>query len=209
MVKQNGRLIAPATQKLITRVRLVGQSPLLMHNIRGADPLSSFALRMKELNAAKKRSGSDKEVILGEMAHLETIAGCYHNDSLGFHLPGRMLGAALKSGAKHARNGKNTERGVDPFPSAALEHKGPSTPEELAKDTEFVHAAFVTVGRAKVMRYRPVFSEWAVEFNCLHDGAILDQTSLLQAWAAAGAYEGIGDGRALGFGRFTVYQIDE
>lgn len=59
-------------------------------------------------------------------------------------------------------------------------------------------------------RYRVAASPgWTATFTILWDKTIVDRTSMPTVLDDAGALVGIADGRAIGFGRFTVEAFDE
>jgi hypothetical protein len=91
-----------------------------------------------------------------------------------------------------------------------LEYVGPRTIEGLWNDPRFRDARSVVVSRARLMRYRPMFQEWAVTVDLTFDPQILEADQIFQCAENAGKFIGLGDFRPNkggSFGRFTVESV--
>ena len=66
------------------RLSIEGTAPLLMHNIRLADPLNPIAKAMKAISSKRKKTDDD----LAQLARLEFEGGLYVLPDLGPYLPG-------------------------------------------------------------------------------------------------------------------------
>ena len=196
------------------RAKLVGTSPLLMHNIQLASPFSPYSREMSRLNQEKKRVKKDDEQkideLLWKMAEVEFKGGLYSDEKIGPFVPSAMLGASIaKAGGLEGGWGATISRSVFWGPKGfRLDYKGPRTPDELWGEKEsFADQRMVTVGTSKVSRTRPKFEDWSttIEFKFLADQIGSDMVT--QLLNQAGMLVGIGDGRKLGFGRFEVGDI--
>lgn len=183
---------------------LTSNRPLIMHNVRLADPSDPIVKQMKKLSSKRKKTDEDQE----DIAHLEFLGGLYHDADAGPYLPGENVQRCLLDAARINRLGKQVERGVfidsDINPIA---YKGPREPEELWQDANFRNRAAVRVGTSRVMRCRPMFQQWTAQVHGLLDTAILSLDDLTTIAANAGAMVGIGDRRPR-FGRFSA-QLDK
>jgi len=66
-----------------------------------------------------------------------------------------------------------------------------------------IHKAFVRIGKSRIMRCRPEFPEWELQFNVEVTDDRLQAPVLKQIFENAGAYYGVGDWRPR-FGLFDV-----
>lgn len=183
-------------------VKWTGTNPMLMHNERLADPLNEYAKRLKALTSVRGNAKST-EAHIEEVARAEWEGGLYYDPEVGPYVPAFNILAAISSGARLSKLGKEIERGVvvvgDMIP---LVYKGP-------RDLDGMWAAKmrdrsgVKVGQQKVMRTRPKFQNWALEFDVAYENARITRDDLLRVMRDAGAMTGIGDFRAR-YGRFEV-----
>ncbi len=194
------------------KICITGTTPLLMHNSRLANPFDKFAQKLSELNKDKKRKGVDKLAVLKQMADTEWKGGLYHGETdpvtsdVGPYIPSGMIHACIQQGAKISRGGRTVSRALTVLNARnTLNYTGPRTLKGmLAKSEVFMDQRIVKVGMAKVLRTRPVFHEWSFTAELAFSPEVIDQKDLLKYIEDAGAYEGLGDGRSKGMGRFTV-----
>lgn len=183
------------------RITLTGTAPLLVHNIRLANPLDPIAKAMKTVSSKRVKTEDDHE----ELARLEFVGGLYFDETLGPYLPGENIERSLIDGARITRAGRQLERGLfitdDVVP---LLYKGPRTVDGLWSDAAFRSVLAVKVGaKARVMRTRPMFSDWRLEADGELDPALLSIDELQAIASTAGAMTGVGDYRPR-YGRFTA-----
>lgn len=199
------------------RVRLTGNTPLIMHNGRLANPFDKYTQRLSDLTKEKKRKGVDKMMMLREMAKVEWEGGLYHGETdtvpsaIGPYIPGAMIHACICEGAKISRGGRTVTRAVViPAEKVALQYDGPRTLDKLRDNPAYEDQRMVKIGASKVLRTRPVFpSGWSLEFDVLFNPEVIDETDLLKYIADGGNFEGLGDGRSKGFGRFQTALVEE
>lgn len=184
-------------------VKVTGSTPLLMHNVRLANPTLKFAKELKRLQTAKRTKGSDADKIVEEMARVEWEGGLYFDDKLGPCIFPEMVRGAIIAGARLSRGGKTVERAVTVLKKSKLDYEGPRDIDGLW-EAGFADQRMVTVNNAKIPRTRPVFESWATTFEVVYDDEVMKRDDLVRYVTAAGRYEGFGDGRSLGFGRFDV-----
>lgn len=181
-------------------IKITGTSPLMMHADTLANPLSPITKAHKELTSVRKKTEDNHLAI----ARSEFLAGCYFNDVDGFYIPGQNLDATFLAGAKLSKLGTHWKRGCMVLEnSVKLLHNGPATPAKLWEDRAFVDVRGVKVGTSKVMRYRPVFLDWAAEFSVSVNTEVLDLQEAKKAIEDGGALIGTCEFRPR-FGRFEV-----
>jgi hypothetical protein len=200
---------------------IAGLTPLLMHCGQTADPLNQFARAMKRVSGKRNKTDDD----LAEMSQLEWWAGLYLDKAPRIDgtavvvqkdakiiIPAHVLDSCIREGARKAKMGKQASAGCIVAADGVLSHSGPSDIVALASDPKFTARHAVKVGTAKVMRTRPMFSEWSVTFACEIDTTVLEVSQVLDALTNAGRLVGIGDWRpgaprGGSFGRFTAEAI--
>lgn len=179
------------------RITAKGVSPLLMHNIRLANPLDETAKLMKAISGKRGKTEEDYE----QLAKLEFIGSMYHDEELGPYIPAVNLERAIVEGARATKMGKKAESGIlvvgDRLP---LGYSGPRSMEGLIEDSNFTSVMPVRVGQARIMRTRPIFQEWALEADAEVDVNLSDLSEWLKV---AGATKGLGDFRPR-YGRFKA-----
>lgn len=180
------------------RVELTGTSPLLMHNVQLADPDNEFAKAIAAVTSKRKKTEEDRISI----SHLEFLGGLYVGQA-GIVLPTQNFRKSLIEAGKVNKLGKTVQRAVHMYGlESALKFDGPRDPEQLWQAGKFTHRAPAKVGTSTVVRTRPVFTEWSVEFDAEVLTEVLDIDTFVELTARAGVVEGIGDGRSMGFGRY-------
>jgi hypothetical protein len=180
-------------------ITMTGTAPLLMHNIRLADPLDTFAKALKRVTSKRTKTEDDHE----EMARTEFYGGLYLDPDVGPFVPGENVQKCLIEGARINKLGKSVERGLfihtDVNP---LAYTGPRDADGLWKNENFRHRAAVRVGTSRTMRCRPMFRQWRCEARGILDTSQLNLDDLRSIADNAGAMIGLGDRRPR-FGRFT------
>ena len=181
-------------------ITMTGTTPLLMHNGRLADPLDPAARALKKVTSKRNKTDDDHLAV----SEAEFMGALYIDPHVGPYLPGLNIEVALWQGAKMNKLGEKVRRGLmitsDVNP---LAYNGPRDAVSLWESEQFTHRAAVVVSRARVMRTRPIFREWAVQADGILDESQLDLDQLHQIASNAGSFVGIGDWLPR-FGRFTA-----
>ena len=182
------------------KVTIKGVSPLLMHSCRDANPLEPMAKEIKKLTS--KRNKTDEDLL--KIMELEYRINAYYDENLGFYINGEMVEAAIINGAKANKNGKKTKIAITvEEEKIQLIHKGSNDIDELYQNEEFKDVRFVVVNRSKIMRCRPRFNQWGLEFHVSLNNEVMDSDDLIKAIDVAGKEHGIGDYRPR-YGRFEA-----
>lgn len=128
-------------------VTLKGETPLMLHNIRLADPLDPFAVQMKEITSKKKKTEADHAAI----ARIEWEGGMYFDPKAGPFLPTWNVIRSLRDGAALTKRGKDIMRAVmiaDPV--APILYDGPRTLDAMWAAGFRDRRAVSEIGRAHV-----------------------------------------------------------
>lgn len=185
------------------KIKITGTSPLMMHADTLANPLAAVTKAHKELTSKRKKTDDDHLAI----ARSEFVAGCYWSAADGFFVPGQNLDATFLGGAKLQKNGVRWKRGALVLENKVkLLHDGPNTPDALWENPAFVDCRGVKVGAAKLMRYRPIFLNWAAELSVTINTEVLDMQEARKAIEDGGALIGTCEYRPR-FGRFEVSYV--
>lgn len=182
----------------IARFTLTSDAPLISHNSQLANPLNKFAKKLKEISSKRKKVDADIEA----MAKIEFLGGLYMGVG-GPVIPGVMIEAAVRGGAKKTREGKDVQAAVYTTQDFPMVYDGPKDAEGLWADERFVNQSIVTVQRAKINRTRPIFPEWSAEVALHYEDSVVTLKKLADWLTIAGLQCGLGDWRPR-YGRFSV-----
>lgn len=182
------------------KLKITGVTPLLMHADKLANPLLPETRAHKELTGKRKKTDDDHVAI----ARSEFVAGAYWTERDGFYVPGQNFDATFLGGAKLQKLGTHWKRGALVLEQRVkLLHDGPGTPSKLWDSPANVDCRGVKVGSAKIMRYRPIFLQWAAELSVTVNTDVLNLMEARKAIEDAGALIGVCEYRPR-FGRFEV-----
>ena len=205
---------------------ITGISAMIVHNGGNISPLNPLNKLKSEYTGKRKKTDDDHMNI----ARIEWFQSLYLNKPFGLSpknniyyitndeglfpvLPIKCVRACIKSGAKFSKNGKNTDRAINyskvEFYKPSIDGKKLSFPSinKMSDMDEYVDESVQSVNRAKVMRYRGKFEQWAATIHGCIAEEIMNPEALEQAVRAAGDYEGINDSRSLGYGRFELTEF--
>jgi hypothetical protein len=183
-------------------LKLTGESPLLLHSDRGANPIAPETIAHKALTSKRKKTEEDHIAI----ARSEYLLAFYPGASIG--IPTTNLRSAIVAGAKLNKLGSAFNRCLMILSEwVAITHSGPATPDKMWDTPACVDCRSVKVSTARLMRYRPRLNDWSLKVEILFDETVVERAQILAAAQNAGRYIGLGDYRpekAGPFGRFTV-----
>jgi len=207
--------------KLI-KIKIIGRTPLLMHNDRTKDPLDIYTKSMKPLTSKKKKTDSDHEAL----ARIEWESGLYLFGG-EVQIESEMLEACFRNGCKRNKNGEKFKSGVRVIESILpLSYNGPKIkgiPEIKSNEKDislvpiseldkfyshYVDRRPVNVQRNSVMRTRPIFpAGWSLECTLNVDVDIINEETVLLGCKEAGAFVGICERNVGHYGLFEVEVI--
>lgn len=191
------------------RINLTGTTPLLMHNAQLSDDFNPIVREMKRINA-KKTKKTDEDKI--EVARLEFTGGLYFDDALGPVMPAKNLNATILNAAKITRDRPTVVRAGVIFDQLVyrLDYEGPRDIAGLwgGSASPFVSRESIAVQSSRVMRTRPVFNEWGVEFMVEFDTSELNPDSFADFVVKAGKSVGLGDWRPEKNGQYGRFSAD-
>jgi hypothetical protein len=186
--------------------RIEGVAPLLMHATNGMDRFNPYYEEKKNINAKRtKKTDADIE----RLDEIEYLQSFYLDENLEPTIPGFVMEACLVSGAKKSRLGTDFKAGVIIDDSSVkFIYKGSRNPQDLLEDANFVNRTSVVINRARIMRVRPMFRNWVLEFEIQVNTELINVKQVEKALNDAGAYSGLCDFRPK-YGRFVVTKYQE
>lgn len=179
--------------------RIRGLSPTMLNNGRMADPLDEYAKKLKVISHKRVKTDADYE----EMAKVEWYGSLYVDEAGAPCWPGENIEAMLIAAAKKKRLGVQAKAGILSDGNWPIIHKGPSTADELWTLPEYRDRRKARVKQASVMRTRPIFRVWELEFTVAFQPDLLNEAEVDEIVAIAGEQIGLSDFRPK-FGRFEV-----
>ncbi len=206
------------------RTDLFGETGLLMHNIRLANPDDPFAKAISRISGKRKKTEEDRR----EMAKIEFLGSLYtyapasvdgsdtdtpeyNDETRRVVMPQTNVKRAFKEAAKATRQGRTIDRALN-FADPAIGERGlefqfadsdlpPLKLWELGK--KYQDITMVTVS-GRVPRCRPRFLPWALSAEWLVFPTLLDLDTFKDIVEMCGLIEGLGDNRVNGAGRFKT-----
>lgn len=176
---------------------------MILHNGQTANPLNRYA---KQLKAVSGKRGKTEEDIMA-MARIEFEAGWYLNSQMEYTLPAHNIEATMLEGAKKNKNGRLIQGGAFVVDDPLLKFKGANkTLDQLWDGGEHALMVSVAVQRNKVMRTRPMITDWTADIVVQYDQGIIEPDAIMQALEVAGLERGLGDWRPK-YGRFTAERL--
>jgi hypothetical protein len=180
--------------------KIEGISPLLMHNGQLANPLNPLVKQMKSLTGQRKKT----DEVHAELSRLEFRAGLYLSPSGQVEIPSEVLESCLIEGAKKSKLGKQFKSAIAIMQNSPLDYGEQLTVDELwERNEEFADVRGVKVGTSRIMRTRPIFRTWGLEFEVSFNADLVNPEQIMLAVDDAGAQVGLCDYRPK-FGRFQI-----
>lgn len=177
-----------------------GVTPLIMHSCQCVNPLHPIAIELKKYTSKREKSEED----LLKISDLDWESGLYWNDEIGAYIPAENVEATIINGAKSFRKGTDIQKFcVVNSPYIPLSYGQNLTKEELKADYSFRDVRVMNVQRSKVVRTRPRFNRWTINFVLSYDEKKIDLETIKNAIEYAGAYIGLCDSRPK-YGQFSA-----
>jgi len=190
------------------KVKIVGKVPLLMHGNQCANPLNMYAKALKVFTDKKKKTDQDHI----DISRIEWEGGLYFDDEGNVTIPGECIEAMLRNAARKTKNGKSVEEGVRveesfckfeyPENGYRLKNKPKSQDDIPSKCLDKMYEKHCDTrlarnkgGGGTILRSRPRFNKWAVEFTIFYDDSIIGERTMLETITTAGDRIGLCDYR--------------
>jgi len=155
---------------------------------------------IKKITSKRKKTDEDYEKI----AELEWYGGLYIDDGK-IVVPGENIEAMIVAAAKKNKLGKQFTAGLMCDGSWPLIYDGPKNIDKLWENERYRLMKNVRVGQAKVMRCRPIFRSWKLEFELQWLPELINEEQIDEAVVIAGRIIGLCDWKPK-FGRFEIIE---
>jgi hypothetical protein len=165
------------------------------------NPRNPFKKQIASITSkGKRKTESDLDLL----EKLEFVSGLYINDQLGPYMPAQNLRKMLIEASRKEKNGKQFESGIFVIDDAPIEYDGPRDFEAMwVLRDQFAWTTVVGNQRASILRTRPRFMKWAIQFVVDIENSLVTRDMVEGALRHAEISIGIGDGRSIGCGRFV------
>lgn len=200
------------------KFKLIGETPLLMHNNRLANPLDNYSHEISKKSSKRKKTIED----IWELARIEWEGGLYLYDG-EIKIPMRVVNKCFERGATKQKNGMLWKSGCfieNDF--CPLDYSGRKINVGSSNDIpnseldryfeKHMFQAMVKIGQATLLRTRPIFEDWSFEATVIFDGSVINREALIQAATDAGRLVGLCDWRMEKggqYGRFSIEVIED
>lgn len=179
--------------------RIRGIAPMMQHNGQLADPLNEYAKAMRVISGKRKKTDADHMAL----ADLEWEGSLYLDDKSRVIVPGENIEAMMIDAGKKLRLGEACKAGILCDGEWLLEHDGPKDLAKLKADPRFRDRRAVRVQQNKVMRTRPIFVSWALDFRIHYLPDLLNESQVIDMLSIAGRIVGLGEYLPK-YGRFLI-----
>lgn len=177
-----------------------GVTPLLMHSCKCVNPLHPISKELKKYTSKKTKTDEDLEII----SNLEWEANAYWKDRIGLYIPAENIEATIRDGAKANKKGTDITKFTQVTDLYVPLNYGENlTKEELIADLQYRDVRAMTIMRNKVLRTRPRFNNWQIEFKLNYFEEKIDISVLLNSMEFAGQHVGLCDSRPR-YGKFSA-----
>lgn len=194
-----------------------GVTPTIMHNGQGASFLNPITKEIKKVSS--KRNKTEEDHIL--MAQLEWLSSLYTTEGFEFDVnnyivirgggipcwPGINIEAAIVEAGKSKKLGKELKRSMMCDGDWPILYDGPTTINELFNDRRFWDQRLVVVQRNRILRTRPIFKQWKLNFEIMYMPSRIDKDVLIDIVRESGISVGLSDYRPK-YGRFNVVNVE-
>lgn len=193
------------TRKFHIVIENADNTPMIAHNGQMANPLNKFAKELKQLSGLRNKT----DEIHHQMAEIEFNASLYLDKKGNITWETRCVEANLVEGARKSKEGKLALAGAYLDPTLKFQFDGyQGVQERWDNPEECIIAVPVRVGQSKIVRTRPIFHAWNMEYNVTINDELVKPESLERWIIAGGTQVGLGDWRPR-YGRFHIVSLEE
>ena len=189
-------------------VRIEGTAPTIMNNAQGLDPKCVYNKPIKDITSKRSKNMTDSDI--ETLQKLEWCRGMYYDEEIGPYWPSENIESMLVAAAKKQMLGQKAKVAIlCEQPKVAVIYEGPRKMEKLWEQGDFLDYRRVAMNKTRsVMRARPIFRSWALEFDLLIDDSEMNVTQVKDCLTTAGRLIGLSDHRPK-YGRFQVMEMKE
>ena len=186
------------------RATLVGTTGLVFHNNQCVDKDNPYTVAKGRITSKGKRATEADRL---ELKRLEFVSGMYWDQKLGPYVPGSNIRKMLIEGARKEKMGKQFESGIFIPNDVPVQYEGPRDIEAMWKDGRYTWTTVAGNQSASILRTRPRFKEWVLQFEILREDMLVSEDALKSALTISQVAVGLCDARSIGYGRFKVEEF--
>ena len=138
----------------------------------------------------------------------EAVRALYRFPDGSIYHPAEQLEGALRQAARDFRIPGKRARTYSALVVAQVEIEPRAIPHKIPKWVTDARSVVLRATRGRIMRYRPRFDEWELDFGLIVNDDQIPTEVLKAILEHAGNHEGIGDYRPK-YGRFAVTRFEE
>lgn len=159
----------------LMRVQIIGATPLLLHNGRTANPLDPYSKKMKSLTSKRQKTEED----IQELLLVQWESGLYFSDKIGLYMPSEnMFAATYKAAKKHKLGVKCGGISFSAVPGFPILTENAKDFVRMKEDPKNKFVKTVVVQKSKTISCRPIFEEWALNFELEFEPTIIDANEI-------------------------------
>ena len=181
-----------------------GISPTILHNGQLSDPSNKWSRLLSE-ETSKDTDAKKVDANIEARQHIEWLGSLYLNNDQRVIWPGENIIACIVGGS-NIKARRKFKAAVDVIDDSEVIYKGPKDLEELWKDPNFRIVKSAKVGKARIIRCRPIFRLWELKFVVMFNELVVSETEVKSAVNTSGISVGLSDWRPR-FGRFEVLEV--
>ena len=182
------------------QVEWKGVTPIILHSCAGVNPLNPITIKIKEVTRKKNKTEDDLRLL----SDLEWESGLYYDENVGIYIPAENVEATVRDGAKARKKGKDITKAFNVLDMMIPLDTGEKlTKEQYMADYRFRDVRAMKVMRARVIRTRPRFNMWRINFLAGYDEKVIDLQTIIEAMDYSGKYTGLCDSRPK-YGQFVA-----
>jgi hypothetical protein len=198
------------------KFKLVGETPLITHNNRLANPLDKYSQEMSKKSGKRKKTIED----IWELARIEWEGGGMYLYDGEIKIPLRVLNKTFERGATKQKNGMLWKSGCfveeDCCP---LSYGGKKIKVKMNGDipnpeldeyftSKNMFQVMVRVGQSTLLRTRPIFNDWSLEVTILYDPSVMNKETVIQCLKDAGRLVGMCEWRMEKGGQYGRFNVE-
>jgi len=190
------------------KCKVFGNNEIRINNPQSADPLNKYAKKFKELNANRKKTDSDIEL----MRNLEIESKLYFDEKIGVWIPSSWIMAGIAGESfKQCKISKANTRGAVYITNTKIKlnylgMKSVKKIDDLVLNPEFRTTQLLKQGQVKIAKGIPTFNNWSFDIDLDFDDEIITENEIKRILKVAVTRNGFGDFRPT-YGRGQIEDL--
>jgi len=190
------------------KCKVIGNNEIRINNPQSADPLNKYAKKFKELNANRKKTDSDIEL----MRNLEIESKLYFDEKIGVWIPSSWIMAGIAGESfKQCKISKANTRGAVYINETKIKlnysgMKSVKKIDDLVLNPDFRTTQLLKQGQVKIAKGIPTFNNWSFDIDLDFDDEVITENEIKRILKVAVTRNGFGDFRPT-YGRGQIEDL--